>query len=415
MEVDNNPKTEALKEEEKTLEENEKSIDESGIENGTINKEDASPEGKSKRHRRSKNDSDGRIFQCPLCDKCYLSAPALTSHRKLKHSLNTDGGSGVKGRGRPRKDEIRNYDAEKYKNKYLEFFNLKIRMKAGKNKDEKKDNKTETPNENNKENNKKDDANIKIELDNDIKNERVNEAGNNESVENKGNTLKTEEGQKIENGNNENGVKNEDNKETPDNNKTNIDENKENENQVEETINSEKMRQTLEQMFNQLKKKDLFKDINSIENFKFYSFVVNNWDKENPDIGKECICIDKIGEKCNIPPMDGIFFKYLKEVSLLTNESYFWFITKFIVLLREYINTNNKNKIPEEKKDMDYTQIFNSEYISDYTNDFYTEFMEPNKFYGMHSDELKELVFHFCYWLFKAKYSTAHVILYEEH
>lgn len=34
---------------------------------------------------RSKKDTDGRIFDCPQCDKNYLSYPALYTHMKLKH------------------------------------------------------------------------------------------------------------------------------------------------------------------------------------------------------------------------------------------------------------------------------------------------------------------------------------------
>lgn len=56
-------------------------------------------EQKEKRHRRSKNDPVGRKYICDLCSKSYLSAPALSSHRKTKHFQNEE----KKGRGRPRK------------------------------------------------------------------------------------------------------------------------------------------------------------------------------------------------------------------------------------------------------------------------------------------------------------------------
>lgn len=56
-------------------------------------------EQKEKRHRRSKNDPIGRKYICDLCSKSYLSAPALSSHRKTKHFQNEE----KKGRGRPRK------------------------------------------------------------------------------------------------------------------------------------------------------------------------------------------------------------------------------------------------------------------------------------------------------------------------
>ena len=55
----------------------------------------------SRRKRRSKNDQNGRKYQCE-CGKSYLSQPALTNHRKTKHenSLNLT----KRGRGRPRKN-----------------------------------------------------------------------------------------------------------------------------------------------------------------------------------------------------------------------------------------------------------------------------------------------------------------------
>jgi hypothetical protein len=40
---------------------------------------------KIKRDRRGKNEINDINYQCPDCDKCYLSGPALTTHRKTKH------------------------------------------------------------------------------------------------------------------------------------------------------------------------------------------------------------------------------------------------------------------------------------------------------------------------------------------
>jgi len=54
-----------------------------------------------KRKRRSKNDQNGRKFQCE-CGKSYLSQPALTNHKKTKHENSHC--STKRGRGRPRKN-----------------------------------------------------------------------------------------------------------------------------------------------------------------------------------------------------------------------------------------------------------------------------------------------------------------------
>ena len=55
--------------------------------------------GKEKRHRRSKNDPEGRKYVCDICQKSYLSPPTLSSHRKNKHFQNEE----KKNRGKPRK------------------------------------------------------------------------------------------------------------------------------------------------------------------------------------------------------------------------------------------------------------------------------------------------------------------------
>jgi len=55
-----------------------------------------------RRKRRSKNEQDGRLYKCQECGKSYLSQPALTNHKKTKHSYDQNGEK--RGRGRPRKN-----------------------------------------------------------------------------------------------------------------------------------------------------------------------------------------------------------------------------------------------------------------------------------------------------------------------
>ena len=59
---------------------------------------------KAKRHRRGKSEINERNYRCPDCDKCYLSGPALTTHRKTKHGYGINGEK--RARGRPRKECI---------------------------------------------------------------------------------------------------------------------------------------------------------------------------------------------------------------------------------------------------------------------------------------------------------------------
>ena len=61
--------------------------------------------------RRSKSEVEGRTHECKLCNKSYLSYPALYTHYKLKHNTNNSSG---RGRGRPKKEQNEN-EVEKIK------------------------------------------------------------------------------------------------------------------------------------------------------------------------------------------------------------------------------------------------------------------------------------------------------------
>ncbi len=56
---------------------------------------------KKVRKRATKKESDIRNYKCSLCDKSYLSYPALYTHCKQKHNTNNHSG---RGRGRPKKE-----------------------------------------------------------------------------------------------------------------------------------------------------------------------------------------------------------------------------------------------------------------------------------------------------------------------
>ena len=80
------------------------------------------------RKRRNKSDKDGRTHACNLCNKSYLSYPALYTHNKTKHTPE------FKPRtvGRPGKTEdssVNTVDPQKD-----DFFNVEGRKKVGKEK-----------------------------------------------------------------------------------------------------------------------------------------------------------------------------------------------------------------------------------------------------------------------------------------
>ena len=55
------------------------------------------------KNRRSRFDQHGRDYKCQVCDKTYLSHPALWQHMRNKHPIHQENRPITKGRGRPRK------------------------------------------------------------------------------------------------------------------------------------------------------------------------------------------------------------------------------------------------------------------------------------------------------------------------
>lgn len=88
---------------------------------------------KERKKRRSKNDIDGRCYQCKYCEKTYLSDIALNNHVKNKHSHLVDIVS--RGRGRPRKSPLGDPNSSQFPNsetKFKSFFENSLRCKNDK-------------------------------------------------------------------------------------------------------------------------------------------------------------------------------------------------------------------------------------------------------------------------------------------
>ena len=266
---------------------------------------------KMKRHRRGKNEINDRNYRCPDCDKCYLSGPALTTHRKTKHGYGNNGEK--RARGRPRKDCLNENITNNPQNKFLYFFQEEHRKAF--------------------------DDNI---------------------------------------------------------------------------INLDVVKNDFRIIFKQCQQ-ELFKELDNVEKYSFYRLIVENWEKEVPNLVQECFnAINKIDEPLNKIQsynLDGIFFTYLKEFYKNVNLEYFWFMIKFIILFRECINKYRANLVKKEEQNKLYSEIYNSENVPEICNDFVLEFMEPYDYFGLNKDELIELIQHFCYWLNLKQYSQLHLSL----
>ena len=253
--------------------------------------------------RRSKSEVEGRTFECKLCNKRYLSYPALYTHCKQKHKQNNSSG---RGRGRPKKEGI---ELEAEKNK----FNPTNQTYFSK---EERTGKTE-PNE------------------------------INDCVETAFSELYSEEN----------------------------------------------------------------KGRNEIRKMKFYTSLeqhpfLNKFKKDDHDINKSAL-----GEnECT----DNVLMNYLNKMSQFCNSTYFTKLIKFVTLFREHVNSvnqasENDNGIPKE-----YTEINNAEDVPDSSNEFITDFLDPEtreEDFGFSKEESIDLTQNLCYWMYDNNFTCSKLSL----
>jgi len=205
-------------------------------------------------------------------------------------------------------------------------------------------------------------------------------------------------------------------------------ENKERKKNQNEKIDVETLKTNFNNIFNLLKT-DIFKDIKDIKDYPLYQLVTNLWDIKDVILAKECFSENsenkkerngKIENKCSMPPMEQVFFLYIKDLSDHTNKKYFEFCLKFIILYREFINNFKKdlikkeNNIDKNDKDNSYSQLFSAEGVPESFNDFFLDFLIPKSYYGNKENEFMEIAQHFCFWLYDKRYTQSYLTLVNE-
>lgn len=81
-------------------------------------------------------------------------------------------------------------------------------------------------------------------------------------------------------------------------------------------------------------------------------------------------------------------------------------------MFRECINQIRKgDKSESDPTYIPFTQINNAEHVPDSCNEFITEFMDPNDYFGLETNELIEAIQHFCYWLYVNQHTTSRLTL----
>lgn len=115
-------------------------------------------------------------------------------------------------------------------------------------------------------------------------------------------------------------------------------------------------------------------------------------------------------KELNLQICNDIMCKYIDYVLPLTNEKYFEFILKFLILFKESVNLTQK----KENETKEYTSIQSAEILPEQCNDFFSVFLENKMFFGFSEEEkneLIEIIQHFCYWLFTNSYTKSKLSL----
>ena len=189
----------------------------------------------------------------------------------------------------------------------------------------------------------------------------------------------------------------------------------------QEKIDIDFIKNNFIEIYNDLKKNNIesFKELPNIEHYPFYNLVINFWDIKDPVLAKESKTenIKKedgtTDKKCSNPPMEQVFFLYLKDLADKTNNKFFEFSLKFIILYREFINDFKKNIMKKENgisngKEDNYSEIYCAEEIPESCNDFFLDFLQPK---GYNDKEYISLAQYFCFWLYDKKYTQSYLTL----
>jgi hypothetical protein len=118
--------------------------------------------------------------------------------------------------------------------------------------------------------------------------------------------------------------------------------------------------------------------------------------------------IEEINNPIKFNSIDEIFSKYLEEVASDCNKEYFEFITKFVILFRECINKVRRNL---NDINIEFSVKNNADTVPDTCNEFITDFMENNDYFGLDTMELIDIIQHLCNWMYENKYTTSKLTL----
>jgi hypothetical protein len=112
---------------------------------------------------------------------------------------------------------------------------------------------------------------------------------------------------------------------------------------------------------------------------------------------------------------DDCFLEYLNFTKKQTNKTYYTLLLKFAILMRECLNISRHKDLEQDACNREYTSLKSAETVPDICNEFVTEFLENNNYFGIFSDndrnEIIELIQHFCTWLYTNGYTPSRLSL----
>ncbi len=126
--------------------------------------------------------------------------------------------------------------------------------------------------------------------------------------------------------------------------------------------------------------------------------------------------IQEFASTANMKQLDGenskcdeVFSDYVVKMARYCNEEYFVKLLKFVTLFRECVNIINKEKAPEGKE---FSELSNAEDVPDISNEFITEFLDPEQnCFDISKEEAIDLTQNFCHWLYENNYTCSKLSL----
>ena len=118
-------------------------------------------------------------------------------------------------------------------------------------------------------------------------------------------------------------------------------------------------------------------------------------------------------------PADLVFIEYLNKMSAYCNPTYYVKLIKFVTLFREHSNiiNFNKNKDNVNGIDKDYTEVNDAEDVPDSSNEFITDFLDPegkNEDLGYSKEEFIDLTQNLCFWMYENNFTCSKLSLINE-